>query len=173
MYAVVQTGGKQYRVTAGSIIEVEKLAGNAGESLTLDRVLALSDGSKIMLGAPTVADANVQVQILAQGKGDKVLIFKKKRRHNYRRKNGHRQPITTLFVTKILLGANALASAEPKEIRAPKAAVAAPAAAAKKAPAAKKPAAKTETKAAAPKKAAAEKKPAAAKKPAAKKASKE
>lgn len=172
MYAVIQTGGKQYRVTAGSIIEVEKLDGAAGSDIALNEVLALSGGSKVVLGSPTIADATVTAQIIAQGKGDKVIIFKKKRRHNYRRKNGHRQPITTLHITGISFKGESLASAEKRAIK-EKAAPAAPAA--KKAPAvkaekaakpaAKKPAAKKEV---APK-AAAAKKPA-AKKPASKKA---
>ena len=168
MYAVVQTGGKQYRITAGSIIEVEKLAGSAGESVALDQVLAISGGGKVMVGSPLVEKAAVEAEIIKQGKGDKVIIFKKKRRHNYRRKLGHRQFVTTLHVTKILFDGQELAKADPRG-----ATEAAPAAA-KKAPAKKaaaKPAAeKAEAKEATP---AAEKKPAAkkapAKKPAAKK----
>ena len=149
MYAVVQTGGKQYRITAGSVIEVEKLAGTAGENLALNDVLALSGGGKVLLGSPLLAGASVEAQIIKQGKGDKVIIFKKKRRHNYRRKNGHRQFVTTLHITKILFNGAEVAKAEPRALKAET--VATP-------PAAKKVA-----------KPAAEKKPAAAKKPAAKK----
>lgn len=159
MYAVVRTGGKQYRVTAGSIIEVEKLEGNAGDSVTLNEVLALS-GDKTTIGSPLVAGATVTAQILEQGKADKVLIFKKKRRHNYKRKNGHRQRFTALHITAVSLNGTALVKAEPRKLKEKKTAVA-PAAAkapkAKAAPAAKK---------------TAEKKPVAAKKPAAKKAAK-
>lgn len=160
MYAVVLTGGKQYRVTAGSIIEVEKLEANAGDTVKLDQILALS-GDKNTIGSPFVSGALVEAQVLAQGKADKVLIFKKKRRHNYKRKNGHRQRFTALHITSISLNGTVAVKAEPRKI---KEANVAPAPAAKKAAAPK-------AKAAA-KKPAAEKKPAAAKKPAAKKAAK-
>ncbi len=166
MYAVIQTGGKQYRITAGSIIEVEKLEGNAGGNVTLSDVLALSGGAKTFVGSPLVAGATVTAQIIAQGKGDKVIIFKKKRRHNYRRKNGHRQPITTLHITDISYQGSSLVSAPAREIKAAAAPASAPKA--KKAPAAKSEKAPVK-KAAAPKKEAAAKKPA-AKKPASKKA---
>ncbi|MEJ0010557.1 MAG: 50S ribosomal protein L21 [Alphaproteobacteria bacterium] len=162
MYAVIVTGGKQYRVTAGDTIEVEKLDGAAGDIVKLDKILALS-GDKTHVGSPHIEGALVEAQILAQGKGEKVLIFKKKRRHNYRRKNGHRQHITTLFITGVSLGGTSLAKAEVKtrhthqfaakaaipakeaRVKAPKQASAKPAAKkapAKKTPAAKKPAAK-------------------------------
>ena len=100
MYAVIITGGKQYRVTAGSIIEVEKLEGNVGDVVKIDQVLALS-GDKTTIGSPMVSGALVEAQILEQGKADKVLIFKKKRRHNYRRKNGHRQQYTAVVIQDI------------------------------------------------------------------------
>ena len=100
MYAVLVTGGKQYRVTAGDIIDVEKLEGNAGDTVKLDTILALS-GERSVIGAPTVKDAFIEAQILEQGKADKVLIFKKKRRHNYRRKKGHRQHLTVVQIKKI------------------------------------------------------------------------
>ena len=156
MYAVIVTGGKQYRVTAGDTVAVEKLGGNAGDTVTIETVLALS-GDKTVIGTPHVAGASVQAQILDQGKGDKVLIFKKKRRHNYRRLNGHRQWQTTLYITNVLLNGTSVASAQPKAVAAPKAP-----AAAKKAPAkAAKPAA---SKDAAAKKPAATKKAASTKK---------
>lgn len=101
MYAVVETGGKQYRVQSGDVIKVEKLAGAAGEKIALDKILAASDGASLKVGAPVVAKAAVEAEILEQGKGDKVIVFKKKRRQNYRRKNGHRQELTTLRVTSI------------------------------------------------------------------------
>lgn len=164
MYAVVLTGGKQYRVTAGSIIEVEKLEAEAGDTVKLDQVLALS-GDKTVIGAPFVSGALVQAQVLAQGKADKVLIFKKKRRQHYKRKNGHRQRFTALHITSIGLNGSELVKAEPRKIKEAKAA---PAPAAKKAAA---PKAKAAAKPAAAKKAAAPK-AAAAKKPAAKKAAK-
>lgn len=151
MFAVVKTGGKQYKVAQGDIITVEKLEGNAGDTITLGDVLALG-GDKPQVGAPLIGGASVAAEILAQGKSDKIIVFKKKRRHNYRRKQGHRQMETILKITGISASGGAKAApktAEKKE--------AAPA----KAAAEKKPAAKTEAK-----------KPA-AKKPAAKKADKE
>jgi large subunit ribosomal protein L21 len=158
MYAVIITGGKQYRVTAGNIIEVEKLSLEVGATLKIDQVLAVS-GERSLIGTPHVAGAVVEAQVIAQGKGDKVLIFKKKRRHNYRRKNGHRQMITTLHITSVSLNGKALATAEPKSISEK--------AAAPVAQAAKKPAVKAEAKPTAKKAASA-----APKKPAAKKAAK-
>jgi large subunit ribosomal protein L21 len=101
MYAVVETGGKQYRVENGDVIKVEKLAGVAGEKITFDKILVASDGVSLKIGAPVVAKAAVEAEILEQGKGDKVIVFKKKRRQNYRRKNGHRQELTTLRVISI------------------------------------------------------------------------
>ena len=160
MYAVIITGGKQYRVTAGNVIEVEKLDVEVGSTVKIDQVLAVS-GDRALIGTPTVAGAVVEAQVVAQGKGDKVLIFKKKRRHNYRRKNGHRQPITTLHITSVSLNGKALATAEPKSLAEKAAAPVAKAkkAAAPKAEAAAKPAAKKAARTA-------------AKKPAAKKAAK-
>lgn len=158
MHAIIKTGGKQYRVTAGSIIEVEKLDANVGDTVKIDQVLALS-GDKNVVGSPLVAGAIVEAQVLEQGKGDKVLIFKKKRRHNYKRKNGHRQMFTALHILSIGLNGTALAKAEK---RTPK----------PRATTAKVHAPKSEVKAKAPKAAAAKPaaKKAAAKKPAAKKA---
>lgn len=97
MFAVVRTGGKQYRVAAEDRIVVERLPGEAGDTIALADVLLVSDG-----GALKVADGvTVTAEILAQNKGDKVVIFKKKRRHNYRRKNGHRQQQTVLKILSI------------------------------------------------------------------------
>jgi large subunit ribosomal protein L21 len=100
MYAVIKTGGKQYKVIEGEKFAVEKLDGNVGDTVTLGDVLALG-GDKPQIGAPLLAGATVKAEIIAQGKGDKVIVFKKKRRHNYRRKLGHRQMLTTLKVTEI------------------------------------------------------------------------
>lgn len=161
MYAVIITGGKQYRVTAGSVIEVEKLEGEVGDTLKIDQVLALS-GDKTVIGAPMVAGAVVEGQIIEQGKADKVLIFKKKRRHNYRRKNGHRQRYTALHITSIALNGTVFATAPARAARPIKTAPA---------PKVKKAAAAATATAAAPTKAKAAAKPA-AKKPAAKKAAK-
>jgi len=97
MFAVIKTGGKQYKVAPNDVIRVEKLAGEAGETVTLDQVLMVGD----KIGAPTVAGASVTATVLEQTRADKVIIFKKKRRQNYRRKKGHRQELTVLRITNI------------------------------------------------------------------------
>jgi len=97
MFAVVRTGGKQYRVAAGDKIAVEKLAGEAGDKITLgDILLAGSEGAIADVGSITVS-----AEIIAQAKSEKVIVFKKRRRHNYRRKNGHRQQITLLRILSV------------------------------------------------------------------------
>ncbi len=111
MYAVIATGGKQYKVAENDIIEVEKLAGEAGQTVTLDQVLLLGAGSDVKVGAPTVAGAAVTAEIVKQKKCDTVIVFKKKRRQNYRRKNGHRQPVTVLKI----LSLGAAKKAAPKK----------------------------------------------------------
>ena len=100
MYAVIKTGGKQYRVAQGDTLRVEKLAGNVGDTVTLSEVLLLG-GDALKIGKPTVAGAAVEAQITAQGRGEKIVVFKFRRRKNYRRKAGHRQPITPLQITSI------------------------------------------------------------------------
>ncbi len=100
MYAVIKTGGKQYRVAKGDKIFVEKLPGNVGDAVSFDQVL-LVGGDAIKLGKPIVSGAKVEGKILEQGRGEKVIIFKFRRRKNYRRKTGHRQPFTTVQVTEI------------------------------------------------------------------------
>jgi large subunit ribosomal protein L21 len=100
MYAVIKTGGKQYKVASGDVILVEKLESEAGASITLE-VLMIGDGANITVGAPTVKGASVAAEVVEQVKADKVIIFKKNRRHNYRRKNGHRQKLTALKITGI------------------------------------------------------------------------
>ena len=101
MYAVIKTGGKQYKVAKDDVIIVEKLAGEAGDSLTLNEVLMVGDEAGATLGKPVVAGASVSATVLEQGRADKVIIFKKRRRQNSRRKNGHRQPQTVLKITGI------------------------------------------------------------------------
>ena len=101
MYAVIKTGGKQYKVASGDVILVEKLDGEAGASVTLAEVLMIGDGANITVGAPTVKGASVAAEVVGQEKADKVIIFKKNRRHNYRRKRGHRQKLTALKITGI------------------------------------------------------------------------
>jgi len=104
MFAIIRTGGKQYRVAKDDVIEVEKLAAEPGASVTLGDVLMFGDGEDLRAGAPTLAGAAVTAEVVAHRKGDKVIIFKKKRRHNYRRKNGHRQALTVLRITGISAG---------------------------------------------------------------------
>ena len=100
-YAVIETGGKQYRVKAGDVLEIERLAGEAGQKVTLDRVLALSNGSELTVGTPAVAGASVTAEIVGQIRGEKVVNFKKKRRKGYHRKIGHRQELTRVRVDAI------------------------------------------------------------------------
>lgn len=101
MYAVVETGGRQYRVSTGDTIDVEKLTGAVGETVTLSNVLMLADGSDITIGAPRLDGARVEAEIVAQKRGKKLIIFKHKRRKGYRRKQGHRQWLTSLRITDI------------------------------------------------------------------------
>lgn len=101
MYAVIQTGGKQYKVAEGEILKVEKLAGAAGDKLTLDQVLMVQDDNGIRIGAPIVKDATVTVEVIEQGRGKKITVYKYKKRKNYRRKQGHRQAYTKIKVEKI------------------------------------------------------------------------
>ena len=102
MYAVVKTGGKQYRVSENDTLKVERLAGDAGDIVTLPNVLMLGDGKDVTLGEPTVAGAAVAAEIVEQARDRKIIVFKKRRRQNYRRKHGHRQHYTLLKVTEIL-----------------------------------------------------------------------
>ena len=103
MYAIIQTGGKQYRVSPGDVLRVERLPGERGDEVTLDQVLLVSDGQELRVGMPLVADAAVKTRIMQQGKGKKVLVYKKKRRKNYRRRQGHRQLFTALQVQEIIV----------------------------------------------------------------------
>ena len=105
MYAVIRTGGKQYRVTANDVIVVEKLAAKTGDTVSLDEVLMVGEGASCTVGAPLIPGASVSATVLDQGKGDKVLVFKKRRRKNSRRKNGHRQLETVLRIGAIRAGA--------------------------------------------------------------------
>lgn len=100
-YAVIQTGGKQYRVQANDTFEIEHIAGEAGSSITLDTVLAYSNGSELTIGAPTVAGASVTAEIVSQHRGPKVVAFKIKRRKGYKKKIGHRQELTKIRVKEI------------------------------------------------------------------------
>ena len=102
MFAVIKTGGKQYKVTAGDVIIVEKLLGDEGKSITFDQVLMLGeDGKAPTVGTPVIANATVTGEILEQGRADKIMVFKKKRRKDYRRLNGHRQDQTVLRIIDV------------------------------------------------------------------------
>lgn len=101
MFAVVKTGGKQYKVAQGDMIQVEKLEAEAGKSIDLAEVLMLCDGDKVTVGTPVVAGAKVTAEVVSQNRSGKVIVFKKKRRQNYRRKNNHRQAYTVLKITAI------------------------------------------------------------------------
>lgn len=108
MYAVIETGGKQVRVTAGDIIQVEKLTGDVGSKVTFDKVLFLSNPSEsnsdVVLGQPYISDAKVEAEIVGQGRGEKVMIVKMKRRKQYRRTQGHRQEQTQLLIMSLSAG---------------------------------------------------------------------
>ncbi len=101
MYAVIATGGKQYRVQPGETIQVEKLEHEAGSAVEFGEVLLVADGEKITVGKPTVAGAKVTAEVVANGRGEKLLIYKYRRRKGYRRKTGHRQPFTAVKITAI------------------------------------------------------------------------
>jgi large subunit ribosomal protein L21 len=159
MFAIVRTGGKQYRVAAGDKIVVEKLAGEAGDTVNLDDVLLAGDGGELK----STDGLTVSAEIVAQAKGDKVTVFKKKRRHNYRRKRGHRQQHTILKIVSI--GGQKAQKAQAEKKAAPKAEAAPKTEAAPKAEKATAPKAEAKsTKDAAPAKAAAKKAAPAAKK---------
>ena len=161
MFAVVKTGGKQYKVATNDVITVEKLAGAAGDSIKLSDVLMVGDDKGTTIGDPLVKGTAVTAEILEQGRADKIIVFKKKRRQGYRRKAGHRQDITVLRITAI---GDQKAPAKTKA-KAPAKEKAAPAKKTEDAKPAKPEAAKkTKAKAPAKKGAAATKKPAAKKK---------
>ncbi len=101
MYAVVTTGGKQYRVEPGSELEVERLSGDAGSSVTFDRVLLVGDGEAVTIGTPTVEGATVSGTVLGEALGPKLIVFKFKQKATYRRKNGHRQHLTRVRIDEI------------------------------------------------------------------------
>jgi len=156
MFAVIKTGGKQYRVAADDKLKIEKVAGEPGDIIELGEVLVVG-GDDVTLGNPTVAGATVAAEVVAQGRNDKVIAFKKRRRKNSRRKRGHRQEFTLIRITEILTdGAKPTKTAKPRPERKPKAEPAAGEEGETKAKpkAAKKPAAKAKKPAAKPKAAA-------------------
>ena len=101
MYAIVDSGGKQYKVEEGDILKVEKLAGKVGDSVSFDKILMFSDGKEVNIGTPLVEDVAVNGHIVEQGKTKKVIVFKYKRRKRYRRKQGHRQQFTAVKIDSI------------------------------------------------------------------------
>ncbi|HEY0562070.1 MAG TPA: 50S ribosomal protein L21 [Methylophilus sp.] len=101
MYAVIKTGGKQYKVIAGEKLKVEKLAGDVGSKVVIDKVLLIADGDNTTIGAPLVAGAKVSATVLSHGRGDKVMIFKFRRRKHYRKTQGHRQSFTEIQIDAI------------------------------------------------------------------------
>jgi len=169
MFAVIKTGGKQYKVAKDDVIVVEKLNGEAGEVVAFDSVLMVGEGADTKAGAPFIEGVCVAGEVIEQTRGDKILVFKKKRRQNYRRTAGHRQDLTVVRITDILTDgkkpeAKAKKAAAPKKTEAdeaegaPKKAAAKKPAAAKKAPAKKAPAKKAAAKKTTAKKAASKKK---------------
>ncbi len=101
MYAVIKTGGKQYRVTSGETLKVETIAGDVGSSVVLDKVLMVADGDKLSVGKPLLSGASVTATIVSHGRGDKVRIFKMRRRKHYQKRQGHRQQFTELQIGAI------------------------------------------------------------------------
>ena len=157
MYAVVNSGGKQYKIQQGEILRVEKISGDVGSPVTFDRVLMFSDGENVNIGKPLLDSVSVEGHIVEQGKAKKIIVFKYKRRKRFRRKNGHRQEFTAVLIDSIKAqGTKAQKAAEPKteakaEVKQPKAKDAAPKeAVAKKAKPKKETAKKAEAKNPAP-----------------------
>jgi large subunit ribosomal protein L21 len=111
MFAVIRTGGKQYRVAADDVITIDKLAGEAGEAITFGEVLIVGDGDDTKVGAPILSGVTVVGTVVEQTRGDKVIAFKKRRRQNSRRKRGHRQELTVVRITEISAGERAKADA--------------------------------------------------------------
>lgn len=117
MHAIIETGGKQYKVAEGDTIFIEKLPNEAGDKVTFDKVLAILDGDKATFGAPVVEGAKVEAQVVKNGKGKKIIVFKYKPKKNYRRRQGHRQPYTKVEI----LAVNAAGKKKTAKKAAPKA----------------------------------------------------
>ncbi|HSF71129.1 MAG TPA: 50S ribosomal protein L21 [Methylotenera sp.] len=121
MYAVIKTGGKQYKVEAGATLKVEKLVGDVGSKVVIDKVLMIADGDNTTIGAPLIAGATVNATVVSHGRADKVMIFKFRRRKHYRKTQGHRQSFTEIQIGEILAAGQA-AAAKPAKAKAAKAA---------------------------------------------------
>ena len=125
MYAVIKTGGKQYKVEAGATLKVEKLLGDVGSKVVIDKVLMINDGDNTTIGAPLVAGATVSATVLSHGRADKVMIFKFRRRKHYRKTQGHRQSFTEIQIGEILaagMASSKSAAAKPAKAKTAKAA---------------------------------------------------
>lgn len=133
MYAVIKTGGKQYKVSAGDKLKVEKLAGEVGTKVVLDKILMVADGEAVTIGSPLVVGATVNATVVSHGRGDKVMIFKFRRRKHYRKTQGHRQSYTEIIIDDV----NGKSASAKNEVKV-EATVADKPAKAAKAPAAKK-----------------------------------
>lgn len=120
MYAVIKTGGKQYKVEAGTTLKVEKLLGEVGSKVVIDKVLMIADGENTTIGAPLIAGATVNATVVSHGRADKVMIFKFRRRKHYRKTQGHRQSFTEIQIGEIL--AAGASTAKPAKAKAAKAA---------------------------------------------------
>jgi large subunit ribosomal protein L21 len=112
MYAVVKTGGKQYKVAAGQKFKVEQIAADVGQEIVLDQILAVGNGAELLIGAPLVPGAAIKATIVAHGRGDKVRIFKMRRRKHYQKRQGHRQNFTELFIAEIADGKGGVVKAD-------------------------------------------------------------
>jgi large subunit ribosomal protein L21 len=126
MYAVIKTGGKQYRVQVGEKIKVEQIPADVGSQVVIDQVLMVSNGELVTIGTPLVAGATVQATVIAQDRADKVRIFKMRRRKHYQKRQGHRQNYSELFVNGIFDGAKMIAEATSAAVVAPKSTAKAP-----------------------------------------------
>jgi len=115
MFAVIRTGGKQYKVAKDDVIAVEKLAGEPGATIELGEVLMVGDGATVSAGTPLLSGASVSATLVEQRRADKIIVFKKKRRHNYRRKNGHRQHLSVLRIGEIHLAGAPAATQEVED----------------------------------------------------------
>ncbi len=118
MYAVIKTGGKQYKVVAGERLKVEKIVGDVGATVVIDKVLMISDDANTTIGAPLIAGATVSATVLSHGRADKVMIFKFRRRKHYRKTQGHRQSFTEIQIGEILAAGASAAKAAPKAAKA-------------------------------------------------------
>lgn len=137
MFAVIKTGGKQYKVAANDVLKVEKVAGEPGDVVTFGEVLMVGNGDDVTVGAPLVQGAQVAGHVIETRKQKTIIVFKKERRHNYRRRNGHRQLLTTVRIAEILTGGAAVTTTADEKIKARHAALQQAASSVAEAPAAK------------------------------------